>query len=253
MYGKQQGKLIDEIVGDRGSTMVKYAILSWILGEHLLNETEGTEQDFTIKDIYIHPKWDPMTTDNDLALIRLDKPATLNSRVNTICLPEDKYQFPPGTKCTISGWGTTQEGGEVSSVLMQAKVPIVERATCRHGQSYGDQITENMICAGMRQGGVDSCQGDSGGPLVCKNPVNPRQWVQVGVTSWGKGCARALKYGVYANVKRYTPWINFLTGNIEEEGGAGEGGSITPPLPPLPGGSTSPPPPPLPGVSIAPV
>lgn len=49
----------------------------------------------TIKDLYIHPKWDQVTTNNDLALIRLDRPATLNNRVNTICLPEDEYQFSP--------------------------------------------------------------------------------------------------------------------------------------------------------------
>lgn len=212
--------------------------------------SEGTEQDFVIEDLYIHPDWDHVTTDNDLALIRLDRPATLDNRVNTICLPEVEYQFPPGTQCTITGWGTTQEGGKASSVLMQAKVPIVERAACSHNQSYGEKITENMICAGMRQGGVDSCQGDSGGPLVCKNPVNPRQWIQVGVTSWGKGCARALKYGVYANIKKYLPWVNFLTGNV----GGGDGGeylstvspSALPSLLPLPGGSASPPLPPLP-------
>ena len=221
-----------------------------------MNKTEGTEQDFAIERIYIHPKWDHHTTDNDLALIRLDHPATLNNRVNTICLPEIAYQFPPGTKCTISGWGTTQEGGNPSPVLMQAKVLIVHHEACRHNQSYGEKITEDMICAGLRQGGVDSCEGDSGGPLVCKNPVNPRQWIQVGVTSWGKGCARALKYGVYSNIKKYLPWINFLTGNIE----GGEGGdnvstpspSLPPSLPPIPGGSTLPPLTPLPSGNGAP-
>lgn len=213
-------------------------------GEHFLNKTEGTEQDFAIQDLYIHPKWNHHTTDNDLAMIRLDRPATLNGRVNTICLPEPEYQFSPGTECTITGWGTTQEGGKSSSVLMQAKVPIVNREACSHNQSYGEKITENMICAGLRQGGVDSCQGDSGGPLVCKNPVNPRQWIQVGATSWGKGCARALKYGVYANIKRYLPWVNFLTGNVE--GGEEPSASLPPPLPGLPGGSAPPLLPPLP-------
>ena len=202
-----------------------------LTGEHDLNKKEGFEQDFAIDHIYIHPDWDHHTTDNDLALIRLDRPANLTGRVNTICLSEPEYKFPPSTKCMISGWGTTQEDGAPSPVLMQAKVPIVDRQACRHNQSYGEKITENMICAGLRQGGVDSCQGDSGGPLVCKNPVNRRQWVQIGVTSWGKGCARALKYGVYANIKKYLPWINFLTSTI----GGGEGGDdVSTPIPTLP-------------------
>ena len=212
-----------------------------------MNETEGWEQDYAIQRLYLHPNWDHITTDNDLALLRLDRPATLNKRVNTICLPKHEYQFPTGTMCTITGWGTTQEGGNASPFLMQAKVPIVDRQACRHNQSYGGKITENMICAGLRQGGVDSCQGDSGGPLVCRSPQNHRQWVQAGVTSWGKGCARALKYGVYANLKRFLPWVNFLIGNF----GWGEENFSTPspssllPLPPLPKGSVLPPPPPL--------
>ncbi|EDO47761.1 predicted protein, partial [Nematostella vectensis] len=191
-----------EITKDKSQYMLR-------LGEHNFNEDEGTEQDFYIEKYYIHPKYDEKTTDNDMALIKLDRPATLNKRVNTICLPEADDEFKPGTKCTISGWGALQEGaGSTSKVLMQAKVPLVSRDQCSHQQSYGDRITENMLCAGMRQGGVDSCQGDSGGPFVCTNPENPRQWTLVGVTSWGKGCARALKYGIYANVRRYLHWIN---------------------------------------------
>ena len=141
---------------------------------------------------------------------------------------------------------------------MQAKVPIVSRDMCRHKQSYGEKITKNMLCGGLRKGGVDSCQGDSGGPFVCKNPENPKQWTLVGVTSWGKGCARALKYGVYANVRRYLPWINLLTGNLPTSApkptdqtlpplpGGGESAQLT--LPPLPGGggNTHPTLPPLP-------
>lgn len=213
-------------------------------GEHFLDKKEGYEQDFAIKELYLNPNWDHTTTDNDLALIKLDRPATLDKRVNVICLPEPEYHFPPGTKCRITGWGALQESGSTSTVLMQAEVPIVRQEACRHNQSYGsEKITENMFCAGLRQGGVDSCQGDSGGPFVCKSPLNPRQWVQVGVTSWGKGCARALKYGVYAKLKRFLTWINFLTGNV-----AGGGPTLAPPKP---GGNTLPPPP-LPGASNPP-
>ncbi|XP_048580963.1 tolloid-like protein 1 isoform X2 [Nematostella vectensis] len=218
-------------------------------GEHNFNEDEGTEQDFYIEKYYIHPKYDEKTTDNDMALIKLDRPATLNKRVNTICLPEADDEFKPGTKCTISGWGALQEGaGSTSKVLMQAKVPLVSRDQCSHQQSYGDRITENMLCAGMRQGGVDSCQGDSGGPFVCTNPENPRQWTLVGVTSWGKGCARALKYGIYANVRRYLHWINLITGQLPTlppRTTPGTDGN-TPTLPSMPGGGGAPALPPLP-------
>jgi secreted trypsin-like serine protease len=61
-----------------------------------------------------------------------------------------------------------------------------------------------MMCAGRREGGVDSCQGDSGGPLVWKTPDGP---VLVGIVSFGDGCARKLKYGVYTRLANYRDWI----------------------------------------------
>jgi hypothetical protein len=61
-----------------------------------------------------------------------------------------------------------------------------------------------MICAGLAEGGKDSCQGDSGGPLVADdNSV----WRQVGIVSWGQGCAFPDLYGVYARVAVLYDWV----------------------------------------------
>jgi secreted trypsin-like serine protease len=66
-----------------------------------------------------------------------------------------------------------------------------------------------MMCAGSREGGIDACQGDSGGPLVKRAESGP---VLVGVVSFGEGCARKLKYGVYTRISHYRSWIERVVG-----------------------------------------
>ena len=87
--------------------------------------------------------------------------------------------------------------------MQQAEVPLISREACRqyHGR---DRITKRMRCAGYPDGGIDACGGDSGGPLVC--PSNDK-WYLVGIVSWGVGCARRDKYGVYADVLALKPWV----------------------------------------------
>ena len=69
----------------------------------------------------------------------------------------------------------------------------MKTAACR--EVYEDYfITENMFCAGYRKGRIDSCAGDSGGPLLCQ--VGDR-WTIFGITSFGEGCGKRGKYGIY--------------------------------------------------------
>lgn len=79
--------------------------------------------------------------------------------------------------------------------------------TCR--EVYVDyRITDNMFCAGYRRGKMDSCAGDSGGPLLCRDPRKPdHPWTIFGITSFGEGCGKRGKFGIYARLSNYVRWI----------------------------------------------
>ncbi|XP_060489305.1 serine protease 1 [Panthera onca] len=167
------------------------------LGEHNIAVSEGSEQFINSAKVIRHPRYNANTIDNDIMLIKLSSPATLNSRVSAISLP--RSCAPSGSQCLISGWGNVQSFGEnYPDVLQCLKAPILTDSACR--KAYPGQITSNMICLGFLEGGKDSCQGDSGGPVVCNNQLQ-------GIVSWGVGCAQRGKPGVYTKVCNYVSWI----------------------------------------------
>ncbi|HRD77693.1 MAG TPA: serine protease [Hyphomicrobiaceae bacterium] len=138
---------------------------------------------------------------NDIALIKLKTAAT---RGRPIALAPDDHSLNPGAMVEITGWGDTREGGRASAVLLRAQVPYVAYDTCNGTAMYSGRLAEGMICAGLAVGGTDTCQGDSGGPMVHHSD---RGAVLVGVTSWGQGCARANRPGVYSSVTHFRAWI----------------------------------------------
>jgi secreted trypsin-like serine protease len=179
-----------------------------------INIVVGTSQFFTggervqVAAIHVHTQYNSATQDSDFALLRLTKPIT-TPVAKPIDLADKNTELAEGAKTVVTGWGATAEGGPGSLDLLGAEVPVVSNATCNKPESYNGDITPNMLCAGKEIGGIDSCQGDSGGPQTAS--VQGKA-VLVGVVSWGEGCARRLKFGVYARVTSALPWIASTTG-----------------------------------------
>ena len=177
-----------------------------------VNVVVGTSQFFLggeripVAAIHIHPKYVDQTHDFDFALLRLTRSVTMGGGAVTkpVDLADANAQIPDGTKAFVSGWGAVSEGGPGSLDLLGVEIPIVSNDVCNKPESYGGDVTTNMLCAGRASGGADSCQGDSGGPLTAKLQ---ERTALIGVVSFGEGCARRLKFGVYARVPVAASWI----------------------------------------------
>lgn len=147
----------------------------------------------TVSHIWVHPSFTGVRNGADIAVLTVTK--RLRYRAVRLAGSSDAHLYQAGTSSTILGWGRTAEGGQTSRYLLGATVPVVTDAAC--GLAYANYVRAAMVCAGYPQGGVDSCQGDSGGPMLVGD-------VLVGIASWGEGCARPAKYGIYTRVASYS-------------------------------------------------
>lgn len=80
------------------------------LGEHNIKVTEGHEQFIASSRVIRHPQYTSYNINNDIMLIKLSKPATLNAYVQPVALPTSCA--PAGTMCKVSGWGNTMSSSE---------------------------------------------------------------------------------------------------------------------------------------------
>lgn len=128
----------------------------------------------------------------------------------TALAPLMGVQFSAGAPTALASLPLAQD----PTTLQQVDLTLIDIATCQSqiGSSspLDFDITGNMICAGSPtpEKVIDTCQGDSGGPLITveNGPV------QVGVVSFGIGCAQANRAGVYTRIGRYVSWISEKTG-----------------------------------------
>ncbi|XP_027140796.1 serine protease 56 [Larimichthys crocea] len=175
-----------------------------VVGEFDITKTDPDEQVLKVNRIIPHPKFNPKTFNNDIALVELTSPVVLSNRVTPVCLPSS-MEPPTGSPCLVAGWGSLYEDGPSADVVMEAKVPLLPQSTCKSALGK-ELVTNTMLCAGYLSGGIDSCQGDSGGPLIYQDRISGRFQLH-GITSWGDGCGEKGKPGVYTRVSAFSDWI----------------------------------------------
>jgi len=189
-----------------------------------------------------HEGWNHNTQENDITLLELAEPV----RSAPVSLAGRQDSGSDEGHAVVTGWGMLRpfsklvddKSGAVPGKyvdelsnqiisaddarkllpndLMQVELPLVQLPECRaalgdlNENGVSPVIDRRVICAGFASGGRDACSGDSGGPLVARSADG--FWVQIGVVSWGAGCARANRPGVYTRVSAFEGWIGDKTG-----------------------------------------
>jgi secreted trypsin-like serine protease len=192
------------------------------VGEYDLSD--GAENAIDIANIFIHPLYDAEEISNDIAIVELV--SSVEGVAVQLAESEDTNLWAiENSVVTVAGWGGREgyapsEGptSDFPDILHKVDLRLSTNAQCRAalGESFGVpaediNVTDVMICAAIPEGGKGSCQGDSGGPLV----VNTGSGVQqVGIVSWGFGCAAAGYPGVYTRVSEFKGWIAAITDGI---------------------------------------
>jgi transmembrane serine protease 9 len=150
--------------------------------------------------------------DFDVSLLQLETPIDFRmpDAPVPICLPpvnatDEMYH---DDRALVSGWGKGLENaGSNNRLLQKLDVPILNLKVCNETMPY--DLTSRMICAGFFDGGKDACTGDSGGPLIYRKPQGFIE--QIGIVSWGEGCARIARPGLYSRVSEFIQWIEYET------------------------------------------
>lgn len=185
------------------------AELDVISGRRQLRSLQGER--IAVDQIVRHAAYEPVTLRNDIALLHL-RQAAQQAPIALALQPQPKWEAAH-LAATVAGWGVTATGAPTAA-LQQVELPLVNQETCQAAYAnWGMQLDANTLCAGMTDGSADACTGDSGGPLALQDPAT-RRWMQIGIVSWGKGCAQPGLFGVYTRVTSYAEWIMATTGII---------------------------------------
>jgi secreted trypsin-like serine protease len=216
--------------GEDGVVQIKFSDGAWRMAaseDQVLQVVVGvanlgavTDADiFEVKEVVRHENYVSPKRGDDVALVRLARPWTGPRMRLALAEPENpRVASGPSGMVFTAGFGRTRQDMQIdwfktkagkdfqagSKILQEASVPLVSMPVC--AKSYPDStVDRGQLCAGFAVGKRDSCQGDSGGPLVAADgDACP---YQVGVVSWGKGCAEPENYGIYTRVSAYAEWL----------------------------------------------
>lgn len=190
------------------------------IGRANINKAKKSNR-YGVSAVFRNPDYDSQTFENDVAVLKLNRAVTTVAPISIIGAGSGQYQ-DPGQGVVVAGWGTTSVAKiKISLQLRATDLTVDSQATCE-ADYPGDFFNDTMMCASYPA--RDSCQGDSGGPLLGRMQTGTTPVVvkgkkrkgkkrrkkhieapvyantQVGIVSWGFGCAVAGSPGVYTRL-----------------------------------------------------
>ncbi|KAL2098749.1 hypothetical protein ACEWY4_005229 [Coilia grayii] len=171
-----------------------------VVGVHSLSGEETTKETLSISAVYNHPDFNDDNYDNDIMLIKLDRPVAESHAVKPLSYQQaGGAELAEGAVVETAGWGSLNNLGSRPDKLHELTITVMSRTLCGRSDYYGTKFTKNMLCAARRR--QDTCDGDSGGPLL-------HDGVAVGITSnGGKKCGSSRKPGLYTIISHFSTWI----------------------------------------------
>ena len=164
-------------------------------------EYEANSFTVDVATIKMHPDYSNSTGQNDIAVLELVEPVSLTEypNIKPACLPEAGALFPG--EAIVTGWGTDALRSPKTAYLNEVGVTVFADGDCG---AMNSEMTEDMICAGLKEGGKGACEGDSGGPLIAADPARNNSMSLIGVGSESLGCGNL---GIYAEVSHFVGWL----------------------------------------------
>lgn len=178
--------------------------LRLVLGLHALRDRGLT---FRVRAAVLHPKYKPAPKlENDLALLKLEWKVKPSKTIRPLALPRGSRAVAAGARCSVAGWGLTQQSGQLAEALQELNMHVLDARMCNNSRFWRGKITPHMICLEAESKNKAPCKGDSGGPLVCsKGHV-------AGILSFSSPvCTDIFKPPVATAVAPYMSWIRKIT------------------------------------------
>ncbi|NXN02855.1 ACRO protein, partial [Sylvia borin] len=158
-----------------------------VLGATDLAQPGREAEVFQIKRVLKHKHYDHDSERNNIALVELEQPVECSDYIQLGCVPDRSIAVAELKTCYIAGWRATPE----SESSQECSPGVVGT-----GRAMLAAAPDPSLLA----------QGDSGGPLVCKDNTMEKFWL-VGLASWGRGCARARRPGIFTSTQHFHTWI----------------------------------------------